>query len=422
MNDVIVIGAGFAGLMGAAALCDRGLRPLILTRGNGTTHWSHGCIDLFGYGHGRANEPIEAPMAAIGDLVASTPAHPYALAGLDQLRAACERFRQIMADAGYPFVGSLDRNVMVPTAAGALRPTALLPITMAAADMRLGGELLVVGFQELRDFFPPMIAANLRAQGYSARSAYLKMPPNQGRLDYFPTVLARLFDDPAFRADVGAQVRALRSGATRVAFPAVLGFDRPLEVLRDLQARCGAQVFEIPMLPPSVPGIRIWERMKHALVAMGARVEIGSEVVRGEAETGESKLRHIWSKAPARERQHRARAFLLATGGILGGGLVADEGGVVRETALGLPVAAPPDQAMWFDAEFDGEHRLFRAGVRVDARFRPCDEAGQVVYSNVTVAGASLAGADAIEERSLEGIALATGWAAGQHLADGLQA
>ncbi|MBD0390768.1 MAG: FAD-binding protein, partial [Nostoc sp. C3-bin3] len=47
-SHVIVIGAGYAGLMATAALCQRGFRPLVLTKGNGTTHWSHGCIDLLG--------------------------------------------------------------------------------------------------------------------------------------------------------------------------------------------------------------------------------------------------------------------------------------------------------------------------------------------------------------------------------------
>lgn len=36
---------------------------------------------------------------------------------------------------------------------------------------------------------------------------------------------------------------------------------------------------------------------------------------------------------------------------------------------------------------------------------------------NVTVAGATLAGADTVRERSRSGVAIATGWAAGRMLA-----
>jgi anaerobic glycerol-3-phosphate dehydrogenase len=42
-----------------------------------------------------------------------------------------------------------------------------------------------------------------------------------------------------------------------------------------------------------------------------------------------------------------------------------------------------------------------------------------VVYANVAVAGSALAGADAVRERCHSGLALATGWKAGQILADG---
>ena len=52
-----------------------------------------------------------------------------------------------------------------------------------------------------------------------------------------------------------------------------------------------------------------------------------------------------------------------------------------------------------------------------DAQLRPLDTSGQVVYENVAVAGAALAGADPVRERCYSGLALATGWKAGQLLA-----
>ena len=108
--------------------------------------------------------------------------------------------RALMESARYPYVGSLERNVLLPTAVGALRPAALMPATMAAGDMRLGGPVLLAGFRELRDFFPPLAAANLAAQGVPARGIYLKLPPTKRKLDFYTRTVAQLFDDPAFRA------------------------------------------------------------------------------------------------------------------------------------------------------------------------------------------------------------------------------
>jgi glycerol-3-phosphate dehydrogenase subunit B len=252
MRDTIVIGAGLAGLMGALALAEAGRAPLLLAKGQGTTHWTAGTIDIWG----AASEGN--PRAALGELVAAQPDHPYARVGADGVAEALDRFRMLMEGARYPYAGSLDRNVLLPTAIGALRPSALVPATMVGGDMRLGGPLLIAGFRELRDFFPPLAAANLAAQGIDARGVYLRLPSTKRKLDFSTRSFAELFDDPAFRADIGRQLREQKGDARRIGLPAVLGLHDPLSVVADLQAFSGAQVFEIPTLPPSVPGMRLF--------------------------------------------------------------------------------------------------------------------------------------------------------------------
>src|SRR5262245_52889198 len=304
MRDTIVIGAGLAGLMGALALAEAGRKPLILAKGQGATHWTSGTIDVWG------GDGADRPLAALRDVVESRPEHPYARAGSDGVEQALGRFRALMEAARYSYVGSLERNVLLPTAVGALRPAALLPATMAAGDTRLGGELLLAGFRELRDFFPPLAAANLSAQGIPARGVYLELPAVKRKLDFNTRVFAQLFDEPAFREDVGRQLRALRHGATRIGLPAVLGLKDPLGVVADLQRLSGAQIFEIPTLPPSVPGMRLFQIFRDAIVAAGGRLQTGSEVLRASGAGG--RLEAIYSAAAAREQEHRANAFLLA--------------------------------------------------------------------------------------------------------------
>jgi glycerol-3-phosphate dehydrogenase subunit B len=57
-------------------------------------------------------------------------------------------------------------------------------------------------------------------------------------------------------------------------------------------------------------------------------------------------------------------------------------------------------------------------GVTTDERLRPTDGNRQVVYTNVAVAGAALAGAEPVRERCYSGLALATGWLAGRLLTE----
>lgn len=408
--DTIVIGAGIAGLMAAIGRAERGERVLVLAKGHGTTHWAAGCVDLLDAG--------EDPLAAVGELIAARPEHPYALAGRDALEQGVARLRAACEAAGYPLVGNLHRNLLLPTALGALRPTALAPATMAAGESRQladGRPTLIAGLHELRDFFPPLIAANLRAQGCAADGVYLELPPTDRSRDYNPAVLARLFEREEFRARIGSQLaeQVRRGGYARVGLPAVLGQKRAGEVVHDLQHRAGALIFEIPTLPTSMPGARIFHALEAALLQLGGRVQIGSFVQRAEAE-GE-RLAAVFSEAAAREQRHQARRWVLATGGVAGGGLRAFHTGELRETALGLPVRAPSGSAEWFAPRFLDEagHPVFRAGVAADSQLRPLDAAGRVAYQNVVVAGGALAGFDPIREGCLEGVAVATGWRAG---------
>jgi glycerol-3-phosphate dehydrogenase subunit B len=408
--DTIVIGAGISGLMAAIGRAERGERVLLLAKGHGTTHWASGCVDVLDAG--------EDPLAAAGRLAAERPDHPYALAGLEALEQGLARLRAACEAAGYPLVGSPSRTLLLPTAMGALRPTALVPATMAAGESRQladGRPTLIAGLREVRDFFPPLIAANLRAQGYKADDVYLDLPPDSRRKEFGPMIFARLFENEGFRAAIGSQLaeQVRRGGYARIGMPAVLGLRKASAVVRDLQARAGALIFEITTLPTSVPGARIFHALEDELVRLGGRVQIGSFVQRCEAE-GES-LTAVFSEAAAREQRHRAKRWVLATGGVAGGGIRAFHTGELRETALGLPLQAPNGSADWFAPRFldEGGHAVFRAGVAVDAQLRPVDAAGRVVYANVAVAGSALAGFDPIREGCLEGAAVATGWRAG---------
>ncbi|MEI8165398.1 MAG: glycerol-3-phosphate dehydrogenase subunit GlpB [Chloroflexales bacterium] len=409
--DTIVIGAGLAGLMAALGRSERGERVLLLAKGHGATHWASGCIDLFG--------AAADPLAAVRAVATERPAHPYALVGaaalergLDRLRAACEV-------AGYPLVGSPTRSLRLPTALGALRPTSLVPATMVAGEARQLGDgrpTLIAGLHALRDFFPPLVAANLRTQGYAAEGVYLELPPVERQREFSQMILARLFEQPTFREHVGHQLAALvrRGGYARVGLPACLGLHHATEVVREVQAQSGALIFEIPTLPTSVPGVRLFHALEGALVRAGGRVQLGAWVLRGEAQ-GEQ-LVAVYTEAAAREQRHTARRWVLATGGVAGGGLRAEPTGELRETALGLPVRAPAGRTDWFAQRFLDEegHPIFRAGVAADRGLCPLDAAGRVVYTNVAVAGSAIAGFDPIREGCLEGVAVATGFAAGQ--------
>jgi glycerol-3-phosphate dehydrogenase subunit B len=406
-HDVIVIGAGLAGLTAAVRLAEGGARVLVVARGVGATHLSPVTIDVLGY----APEPVDRPLEGIRRLLEARPSHPYGLVGGQGVAAAIEWFHAAFADGPlqpYAYVGGAEENLLLATAVGALRPSAVVPQTMAAGDLRPGGEVCVVGFRALKDFHPLLLADNLgRSTGLRARGIELDLVP-EARADVSALGFARALDGAEFRARVLAQLAGRLHGDELVAFPAVLGIADPHRVWADLQERLGRPVFEVPTLPPSVPGMRVFATLRERLRRAGGRL-ILNNVVTG-AEHAAGRLTAVRARVGLRETVHGADSVVLASGGFASGGLELDSRWVARETAFDLPVAGVPARGSErFRPDYFGEHPIGRAGVSVDAHQRPTDEAGAAIFDNVLVAGATLAGAEPWREKSGEGLSLATG-------------
>src|SRR3954470_7009460 len=270
---------------------------------------------------------------------------------------------------------------------------------MAAGDVRSGAPVVAVGFHGLRDFHAPLLAEGLtRASEVQARAIELDVSPG-GRADNNSYGFARAFDEPAFRAET---VRALQAQpGERVAFPAVLGFSTP--AWEDMAQALGRPVFEVPTLPPSVPGMRLTSALRGALGRAGGTLRLNNVVVG--AERAGSRVRALRVRVGLREVPMGCDWVVLATGGFMAGGLVLSSRWEAREAALGLPVAGMPSGAR-FSARYFDEHGMSRVGVEVDGKLRPDG------LENVVVAGATLAGAMPWKEKSGDGISLATGFAA----------
>jgi glycerol-3-phosphate dehydrogenase subunit B len=112
---------------------------------------------------------------------------------------------------------------------------------------------------------------------------------------------------------------------------------------------------------------------------------------------------------------YRAKAFVLATGKFVGGGLDSERGRIY-ETLLDLPVLHSRNRKEWFNLRFlttEG-HPFNVFGVEVDENLQPTGPGGQVIYSNLFAAGGIIAHADSISEKSGGGIAISTGFLAGK--------
>lgn len=423
--DVAVIGAGLAGLTAAISLSEAGARVHVLAAGHAASHWAPGGIDAGAIaGAATSLEAVEQ--------LARIEGHPYAFLA-EGLADALAWLRATMSAEAFELVGELgDPLRPIPTSIGATRLAAILPDGMSAALPAWSADetLVVCGAAGFRDFWPEAIAAGLRrpsawrGQAGPARVEALEveLPGLAGRHNLSGLDIARRFDDPAWRAAAFEVIaRALDArlhgpggpiGRGRLAFPAVLGLlDHPA-VLAEARTRLALAPFEVALVPPSVPGLRLFAALRSALRRHGGRLQIG-EAVHGLIGAG-GRLAEVRAPAAAREFRLSAGAFVLATGGIAAGGIVAEGPGRLVETVLGLPVDGPAHADWLLDDPFQpAGHPLEAAGLRTDAGLRPVQPGsgsdGQPLAANVRVAGSLLAGQRYLRHRCGDGVAVASG-------------
>lgn len=404
-DDVLVVGGGIAGMTAALAAAEAGVDVRLASKKQSTLRQATGLADVLGYANGAlVSNPFEA--------VESLPAeHPYSIVGTSAIRAGLSRFDAVTGDA---YRGAhTDRNALVPTHGGTVKPTARYPESVAAGLASDERGMLLVGLEGLVDFDAPSAAAHLRAAGVPYDTRGVTVPfPLEFEADATTTRYARALeaDESNVRETVIDRIADAHEDAPRIGLPAVLGIEEHRDLLGTLREALDAAVFEVPTGPPSLPGIRLEGRYEAALR------EAGVEIVRNEVVDYAADGDRIASVTLDRDGQRVplvASSYVLATGGLVGTGLAADRE-TVREPVFDCHVPAPEDRSDWSVSERHGDQPYARFGVSVDQQLRPLTGAGDPEFTNLRAVGSVLGGYDFAAACSGTGISLATGELAGR--------
>ena len=416
--DLCVIGSGLAGMAAALFAANRGLSVVQMGH-TGEIIFASGMLDLLGVYPVNEKRSWSDPWAALDTLMRDNPEHPYARLKKADIRAAFDEILTFLEETGLTYHRNMDHNSGVLTSLGTIKSTYAVPHTMwkgvEALKEKPAG--LIIDIRGLKGFSAHQITAALNAGWSNLRTARISFPGMDHLNEVYTEHMANALLLPHNRAKLAGVVRPLVKDSKIVGLPAILGLYRTHEVISQLEDSIGAPVFEIPTIPPSVPGLRLKEAFERGLRPQGVRyfsltraLKVRQKV-EGQFEThiGRDDVEHIV----------HSRGIILASGRFIGGGLQAGRKRI-RETIFDLPVYQPDSRRDWHHRDFldSRGHLINQAGLEIDDAFRPLDDSGRPAFETLFAAGSILAHNDWKRLKCGAGLAIASAFGAVKSFVD----
>ena len=380
--------------------------------GSSSSFFLHsGLIDMLGVYPIEKQQVLTYPETGIDQIKTDLPQHPYSRLSYSKIVDSMSFVASFLDAAGLKYQNDDKANQSVLTAAGTFKPSFLIPKTMTGSGKASlkDKHVLFVDFKGLKGFSARQIAEMLAPVCKNVSAVTIDIPDHSGQLT--PSHLAGLFEMESFMALVtDTLIKRLPGSDGIIGFPAVCGLKQSDAVLQSLEKKSGCRCFEIPGLPPSIPGIRLRDAFDSQLSKNNVQVLNNTQILFN------SHNEHFFNMTAMHQNIHtsiQAKGLILTSGRFQGGGLFAERG-KIRETVFNLPVYQPGQRNQWYDLNFfnPSGHAINRAGVETNRRFQPVDENGSPVFDRLYAAGSILAHNDWMRLKSGSGVSCASAvWA-----------
>ncbi|MGD9300561.1 MAG: glycerol-3-phosphate dehydrogenase subunit GlpB [Desulfobacterales bacterium] len=410
--DVCIIGAGLAGLAATMFAANRGLTCVEVGQ-IGEINFASGLLDLLGIHPAEENHVWDDPWAGIDALVRDIPEHPYARLPKEDIQDAFEEILTFLTETGLPYSRRMNQNSDVLTSLGNFKSTYCVPHSMwnSRQAFREKSPCLLIDIRGLKGFSARLIASTLNSEWPNLETARISFPGTDHLNEVYAEHMASSLMLPENREKFARKIQPYIKAAKMVGFPAILGLYRTEAVVSDLQKLLGMPIFEIPTIPPSVPGLRLKEAFERGLRTKGVEYLSLERVLEVRPQTDGSF--EISIGRALSEHIVQARGIILASGRFIGGGLSADRK-QIKEAIFDLPVYQPGNRSDWHRRGFlDPQgHLVNRAGVEIDDSFRPLNGPGQPAFKTLFAAGSLLAHNDWKRLKCGAGVAIASAFGA----------
>ncbi len=428
-SDVLVVGMGMAGLMAAYTAAQRGKRVTLLATGLGALSIASGCVDVLGYlpNTETMSPPISMVQSPVTALDYLPPEHPYSIIGKESVIKALESLQELFTAQCADCITHGQNNTLVPTIIGTLKPTFFYPAASDSSPLFVAKRVLVVSVDAIRDCHPQLIAQQL--QNYPAlkdvRFSTVSLSSHFGAAHRAVSALdvARYVDSPEGFAWLSNSLAVVAKDIDAILLPPILGTGKEQgqgSVWKKLQDVATCPLVEMVSLPPGVGGNRLFSLFIRTL--RGLQDKDGQKNVRiienatiMGAEISQGRCLALIAQAEGVAHSYEAASFIIASGGILGGGIYTKPG-KAYESILNIDLEMPAKVEEWASNDAFGSHAFTKMGVRVNEHLQPVDRQGKVLVENVYFAGRTLGGYDFATEKSGNGVAVATAWRAAQNV------
>lgn len=394
--DGIIIGGGLAGLVAGITAAERGKQVMLVAEGIGSLSFASGVIDFGDFNALRDRQD-----------------HPFSHISEDQALQSISKWQELC-----PFyTGSWAKGQPILTPLGEIRPAGYVPYSLAAQPLEAAREIVLIAPQGLKDFFPGLFASNLALNFPQANVTIKPLLVDKFTQHYrvgksiLPTDYARYWASMEgtdylreFLMGTIGELAGMKEGLVLV-FPGLSASFEPL--LRDLLKSLTVSIVEPTIFPPSPVGMNLYQFLRKKFKDLGGEFLTNGKVEAAVIEEGYCPS--ISLQSHGKTLQLKAKSFVLATGGIFGGGIQVGPR-TIREGIFDCPLFLPEQ---WTADGFLGPQPYTQTGIEVDAELHPLKSDGEIYLHNVYVCGRMLAHWDPWTDYCGGGVALTTGHRAG---------
>ena len=400
--DNIIIGGGLSGLTCGIKLAEQGSKCAIVSSGQSAIHFFSGSFDLLSKLDG---QEVKNPLESMKSLASN---HPYQRVGLDNISRLVEVAPQLLVRAGLKFSGQADQNHYALSPMGVMKPSWLTIddfTRFCQNDVFPWKKAVILNFSGFLDFHTLFIKDGLKKMDVDAQIKNVSMKQfeaiRKNPSEMRSTNIAKVFDQGEAINEFAEKANLLSEGFNVLILPAVFGLFNK-DVVNILKAKINKPVVLLPVIPPSVPGIRSQILLRKRFEELGGTYFLGDNVETGTIEN--NKLLAIYTNNHG-DIKLEADQFVLASGSFYSKGIVATRE-KLYEPILGLDIDGDVDSKKWLDEKFFADQPYMHYGVKTDRKFRAMMNGKPV--ENLYVAGSVLGGTNALKEGSGAGISLLT--------------